>query len=76
MFVLGSSQRGHSIAIAIQKILRAESIHRHWQSIQWAANPTRGSTVTWLTVPHPTGDTLYATRKGVESHGAAAIETR
>jgi hypothetical protein len=27
-------------------------------------------------VPHPAGDTLYATREGVESQGAAAIETR
>ncbi len=27
-------------------------------------------------MPHPTGDTLYATREGVESQGAAAIETR
>jgi hypothetical protein len=25
-------------------------------------------------VPHPAGDTLYATREGVESQGAAAIE--
>jgi hypothetical protein len=37
-------------------------------------NPTRGGPVTWLTVPHPAGDTLYATREGVESHGVAAIE--
>jgi hypothetical protein len=62
--------------IAIQKILRAESIHCRWLSIRWAANPTRGGAVTWLTVPHPAGDTLYATREGVESQGAAAIETR
>jgi hypothetical protein len=27
-------------------------------------------------VPHPAGDTLYATKEGVESQGAAAIETR
>jgi hypothetical protein len=30
-----------ALVIAIQKILHAESIHRHWQSIQWAANSTR-----------------------------------
>jgi hypothetical protein len=64
------------LVIAIQKILRAESIHCCWRSMRWAANPTRGGAVTWLTVPHPAGDTLYATREGVESQGAAAIETR
>ncbi len=37
---------------------------------------TKGGAVTWLTVPHPAGDTLYATREGVESQGAAAIEMR
>jgi hypothetical protein len=63
-----------ALVIAIQKILCAESIRCRWQSIQQAANPTRGGTVTWLTVPHPAGDTLYATREGVESQGAAAIE--
>ncbi len=26
-------------------------------------------------MPHPAGDTLYATREGVESQGAAAFET-
>jgi hypothetical protein len=62
--------------IAIQKILHAESIHHCWRSIRWAANPTRGGTVTQLAVPHPAGDTLYATREGVESQGAVAIETR
>ncbi len=40
------------------------------------SNPTRGGAVTWLTVPHPAGDTLYVTREGVESQGAAEIETR
>jgi hypothetical protein len=65
-----------ALVIAIQKILHAEPIHCHWQSIQQAANPTRGSAVTWLTVPHSAGDTLYSTREGVESQGAAAIETR
>jgi hypothetical protein len=64
------------LVTAIQKILRAESIHRHWWSIQQTGNPTKGGAVTWLTVPHPAGDALYATREGVESQGAAAIETR
>ncbi len=64
------------LVIAIQKILRVELIRRRWQSIQRVENPTRGRTVTRLTVPHPAGDTLYATREGVESQGAAAIETR
>jgi hypothetical protein len=32
--------------------------------------------ITWLTVPHPAGDTIYATREGVESQGVAAIKTR
>ncbi len=64
------------MVIAIQKILHAKSIHRRWQSIKQAANPTRGGTVTPLPVPHPAGDTLYATREGVESQGGAAIETR
>ncbi len=41
-----------------------------------SANPTRGGAVTWLTVPHPEGDTLYATREDVESQGVAAIEMR
>jgi hypothetical protein len=63
------------LVIAIQKILCTDSIHHHWRSIQQAANPTRGGAVTQLTVPHPAGDTLYATREGVESQGAAAIET-
>jgi hypothetical protein len=40
-----------------------------------AANPTCGSAVTRLTVPHLAGDTLYAMREGVESQGAVAIET-
>jgi hypothetical protein len=35
-----------------------------------------GGAVTRLTVPHPAGDTLYATREGVESQGVAAIELR
>jgi hypothetical protein len=65
-----------ALVIAIQKILHAESIRRHWHSIRWAANPTRVGAVTWLTVPHPAGDTLYATREGVESQGTAAIETQ
>ncbi len=64
------------MAIAIQKILCVESIQCCWRSIQWAANPTRSGAVTWLTVPHPAGDTLYATREGVESQGAPAIEMR
>jgi hypothetical protein len=64
------------LVIAIQKILCVESIRCHWWAIGRAANPTRGSVVTWLTVPHPVGDALYATREGVESQGAAAIEMR
>jgi hypothetical protein len=64
-----------ALVIAIQKILRAELIRCHWRSIQRAANLTRGGAVTWLTVPHPAGDTLYATREDEESQGAAAIET-
>ncbi len=60
--------------IAIQKILRAESICRRWRSVWQAVNPDRGGAVTRLTVPHPAGDTLYATRQGVESQGEGAIE--
>jgi hypothetical protein len=62
--------------IAIQKILCVESIRCHWRSVRQAANPNRGGEVTWLTVPHPAGDTLHAPREGVESQGVAAIETR
>jgi hypothetical protein len=62
------------LVIAIQKVLHAESICHCWRSIQWAENPTRSGAVTWLTVPHPEGDTLYATREGVEYQGVAAIE--
>jgi hypothetical protein len=62
-----------ALVIAIQKILRAGSISCRWRLIQRAANPTRGGAVTPLTVPHPEGDTLYATREGVESQGVAAI---
>jgi hypothetical protein len=65
-----------ALVIAIQKILRAKSIRRCWRPMQRAANPTRGGALTQLTVPHPVGDTLYATREGVESQGAAAIETQ
>jgi hypothetical protein len=64
------------LVIAIQMILCKESICCHWRSIPQAANPTRGGAVTRLTVTHPEGDTLYATREGVESQGPAAIETR
>jgi hypothetical protein len=64
------------LVIAIQKILRAESICCRWRSIQRAANPTRVYAVTRLTVPHSEGDTLYATREGIESQGVAAIEMR
>jgi hypothetical protein len=64
------------LVIAIQKILCAESIRCRRRSILRAANPTRGSAVTWPTVPHPAGDTFYATREGVESQGAAVIEMR
>jgi hypothetical protein len=60
--------------IAIQKILRVESIRHLWWSIRWAANPTRVGAVTWLTVPYRAGDTLYATKEGVKTQGAAAIE--
>jgi hypothetical protein len=56
-----------ALIIAIQKILRAESICRCWRLIRWAANPTKGGAVTRPTVPHPEGNTLYATREGVES---------
>ncbi len=63
------------MVIAIQKILHAESIRHCTLLIHWGANPTRGSAVTWPTVSHPAGDTLYATREGVESQGVAAIET-
>jgi hypothetical protein len=54
-----------ALVIAIQKILCAESICCHWRLIQRVANPTRGSSVTPLTVPHPAGDTIYATRESV-----------
>jgi hypothetical protein len=64
------------LVIVIQKILHAESIRCRWRLIQQAANPTRDGAVTWLTVPHPVGDTLYATREGVEFQGAAAFETQ
>jgi hypothetical protein len=60
--------------IAIQMILCAESIHCRWRSVRQAANPNRGGAVTWLTVPHPAGDTCYATREGVESQGVVAIK--
>jgi hypothetical protein len=43
--------------------------------VRRAVNPNRGGAVTQLTVPHQAGDTLYATREGVESQGAAAIKT-
>jgi hypothetical protein len=62
--------------IAIQKILCAESILCQWQSVRQAVNPNRGGTVTQLTVPHPAGNTIYATREGAESQGAGAIEMR
>jgi hypothetical protein len=52
-----------ALVIAIQKILHAESICCQLRLIQWAANPFRGDAVTWLTVPHPAGDTLYVTRR-------------
>jgi hypothetical protein len=51
------------LVIAIQMILRAELIRCRWRL--WAANSTRSGAVTRLTVPHPAGDTLYATQKGV-----------
>ncbi len=35
----------------------------------WAVNPNRGGAVTWLAVPYPAGDTLYATRDGDKSQG-------
>jgi hypothetical protein len=34
-----------ALVIAIQKILRGESICCCWRSIQWAATPTRGGAV-------------------------------
>jgi hypothetical protein len=64
-----------ALVFAIKKILCAESIRCCWRPIQQAAIPTRGGAVTWLTVSRPAGDTLYATREGVESQGVAAIET-
>jgi hypothetical protein len=75
---LSSAQVGEDTAsvIAIQKILCAESICHCWHSVRRAANPNRGGTVTWLTVPHPAGDTIYAMRKGVESQGVVAIVRR
>ncbi len=63
-----------ALVIAIQKILRAELICCRWRLIWWAENPTRGGAVTWLIVPYPEDDTLYATREGVESQGVAAIK--
>ncbi len=63
-----------ALVIAIQKILHVESICHRRRLIRRAANPTRGGVVTQLIVPHPEGDTLYATREGVESQGVAAIE--
>jgi hypothetical protein len=44
--------------------------------VRRAVNPNRGGTDTRLTLPHPAGDTVYATKEGVESQGAAANETR
>jgi hypothetical protein len=44
--------------------------------VQRAATANRGGPVTQLTVPHPAGETLYAMREGIESQGAAGIETR
>jgi hypothetical protein len=41
-----------------------------------AINPNRGGAVTPLTAPHLAGDTLYATREGVESQRVVAIEMR
>jgi hypothetical protein len=60
--------------IAIQKIFCAESFRHRWRSVRRAANPKRGGAVTWLTVPHPAGDTLYTMMEGVESQGVVAIE--
>jgi hypothetical protein len=62
--------------IATRKILWVELIRCRWQSVRRTANPNKGGAVTRLTVPHPAGDTLYATREGVESQGAAATKTR
>ncbi len=73
---LAQVRKNTALVIAIKKILHAESIRRHWRLIRWAANPTRGSAVTWLTVPHPACVALYATRWGIESQGAEAIEKR
>jgi hypothetical protein len=75
--VLGSSVREDTASVTtIQKILHAESIRRLQRSVRQAVNPNRGGAVPRLTVPHLAGDTLYAMREGVESQGAAAIETR
>jgi hypothetical protein len=73
---LGQVREDTASLIAIQKILHAESIYCPWWSVWRVANPNRGGAVTWLTAPHPAGDTLYATREGVESQGAVAIETQ
>jgi hypothetical protein len=62
--------------IAIQKILCEESICLRWWSVQQAVNSNRGGAVTQLKVPHPAGDTLYATREGLELQGVVAIESR
>ncbi len=43
--------------------------------MRWTVHLNRGDSVTWLTLPHPAGDKLYATREGAESQGAGAIET-
>jgi hypothetical protein len=62
--------------ISIQKILCAESMCYRWQTVGRAENLNRGCAVTQLKMSHAAGDTLYATREGLETQGAVAIKTR
>jgi hypothetical protein len=74
MLVLGPSQRGHSVGNCNPEDSACGVNTSPLAVDTMGSKPIRGGAVTWLTVPHPEGDTLYATREGVESQGVPAIE--
>ena len=61
---------------AIKNILRREAIRKRWRNVQWAVKSPSGGNITRLKVPSPDGESLFATKQGVEEQAAAKLKQR
>ena len=60
----------------IMSITRNEAGHKRWKRIGNCIRPQRGDAISRVVVPDVPGETMYATREGVEGQASAAIAQR